>query len=435
MRTSRIARHTAQVVDALNSPRRNLRPVVGTSTSRPSTPPAQQTADSDSPLSTPPQTPQTDRKILVSSVHSSTRKRKRGTDTPDPSLDPSATIESSTLTATKTSPRKASTTEKPKKARRQPAKQIKGRDGKIKVEPPAAWEQMYNLTKEMRKEWQAPVDTMGCESLAEDRRTPRDRRFQTLVALMLSSQTKDTVTAVAMRNLQEHLPGGFTLQSMRKVEPSFLNNLIEKVGFHNNKTKYIKRAAEILAEQHGGDIPDTIEGLIALPGVGPKMAYLCMSAAWGKDEGIGVDVHVHRITNLWGWHKTKDPEETRAMLESWLPREKWHDINHLLVGFGQTWCPPVGRKCEQCRLSHEGLCPSAVVAKKVQKSVSKEQKATKDAAGEEVIHEQIKIGTLEEPVKAEQLDELNFAISASPTADIEDSIPHRRRSARQLKAH
>jgi len=90
---------------------------------------------------------------------------------------------------------------------------------------------------------------------------------------------------------------------------------------------------------HSSDIPSTIEGLVSLPGVGPKMAYLCMSAAWGRDEGIGVDVHVHRITNLWGWHKTKTPEETRITLEAWLPRDKWHDINHLLVGFGQTWCP------------------------------------------------------------------------------------------------
>jgi endonuclease-3 len=68
------------------------------------------------------------------------------------------------------------------------------------------------------------------------------------------------------------------------------------------------------------------------------MAYLTMSAAWGRDEGIGVDVHVHRITNLWGWNKTQQPEQTRAILESWLPKDKWHDINNLLVGFGQTIC-------------------------------------------------------------------------------------------------
>jgi endonuclease-3 len=92
------------------------------------------------------------------------------------------------------------------------------------------------------------------------------------------------------------------------------------------------------------------------------MAYLTMSAAWGRDEGIGVDVHVHRITNLWGWNKTQQPEQTRSALESWLPKDKWHDINNLLVGFGQTICLPVGRKCGECKLAERGLCPSAVIA-------------------------------------------------------------------------
>ena len=115
---------------------------------------------------------------------------------------------------------------------------------------------------------------------------------------------------------------------------------------------------------------------MTLPGVGPKMAYLCMSAAWGLTEGIGVDVHVHRITNLWGWHVTKGPEETRKALEAWLPRERWHEINHLLVGFGQTICLPVGRDCGTCRLSERGLCPSAVVGKKkVVKRVKREKVA------------------------------------------------------------
>lgn len=115
------------------------------------------------------------------------------------------------------------------------------------------------------------------------------------------------------------------------------------------------------------------------------MAYLCMSAAWGKDEGIGVDVHVHRITNLWGWHKTKQPEETRTALQAWLPRDKWHDINNLLVGFGQTICLPVGRKCGDCKLADRGLCPSAVVTKSTK--VKKEEVVVKveGVNGDEVV--------------------------------------------------
>mgnify|MGYP001599599697 CR=1 FL=1 len=154
------------------------------------------------------------------------------------------------------------------------------------------------------------------------------------------------------------------LENILAVPAERLNELIWAVGFHNNKTRYIKGAAEILRDSHGGDIPDTAEGLMALPGVGPKMAYLCLSAAWGKVEGIGVDVHVHRITNLWGWHGragTKGPEETRARLEGWVPRGKWAEINWLLVGFGQTVCMSEKgrRRCGECEVGLEGLCGAA----------------------------------------------------------------------------
>jgi endonuclease-3 len=282
------------------------------------------------------------------------------------------------VTEVRRSPRKALKTEEittpARKPKRQPAKQIKSENGEIKVEPPVGWEEMYSVTTELRKRHLAPVDTMGCESLAEDHRPPLERRLQTLVALMLSSQTKDTVTAVAMKNLQQNLPGGFTLSSLLAVDQEHLNQLISKVGFHNNKARFIKQTAAILQEKFAGDIPDTIEGLTSLPGVGPKMAYLTMSAAWGRDEGIGVDVHVHRITNLWGWHKTSTPEQTRAALEAWLPRDKWHDINHLLVGLGQTICLPVGRRCGECDLNARKLCPSAVAGSPAKRRVKQEIK-------------------------------------------------------------
>ena len=217
----------------------------------------------------------------------------------------------------------------------------------------------------------------------------KDKRFQTLIALMLSSQTKDTTNAIAMRRLQTELPSpGLTLENVLVVNPVKLNEMIYVVGFHNNKTRYIKAAALILRDDYAGDIPDTIEGLMSLPGVGPKMAYLCLSAAWGRTEGIGVDVHVHRITNLWGWHNTKAPEDTRASLEAWLPRERWHEINHLLVGFGQTICLPVGRKCGECVLSEKGLCPAAVVnKKKVVKKVK--EVVTVKGEGNEAVEEKI----------------------------------------------
>ncbi|KAF1849379.1 DNA glycosylase [Cucurbitaria berberidis CBS 394.84] len=341
------------------------------------------------------------------------RKRKRGQDTPVVVKLESKEI----LVATIASPKKES---KPKKARRMPAKKIKALDGSVKVEPPSHWEEIYALTRQMRNEHVAPVDTMGCESLADRTRSPRDQRFQTLVALMLSSQTKDTVTAVAMRGMQEKMPGGFNLESVLALEPPALNAFINKVGFHNLKTKYIKQTAEILRDKWNSEIPDTIEGLTSLPGVGPKMGYLTLSAAWGRDEGIGVDVHVHRITNLWGWHKTQQPEQTRAALESWLPKDKWHDINNLLVGFGQTICLPVGRKCGDCKLADRGLCPSSVVAKS--KKIKKEEAVVKIEApsGESIVQENSIFAEVSE-VKAEDA-----------TLDIEDiGMEPRKRAPRK----
>ncbi|OOF92837.1 hypothetical protein ASPCADRAFT_210094 [Aspergillus carbonarius ITEM 5010] len=275
--------------------------------------------------------------------------------------------------------------EKPGRARRVPARKIKRESGEYTVEPPSNWETMYAMVKKMREENPtAPVDTMGCAELHWRASSPRDRRFQTLIALMLSSQTKDTVTAVAMQRLHTELgdqaatnvkkepdeynwkpteqvkDSTLNLENILAVTPERLNELIRTVGFHNNKTKYIKAAALIIRDQYDSDIPSTAPELMKLPGVGPKMAFLCMSAAWGKHDGIGVDVHVHRITNLWGWHKTKNPEETRMALESWLPKDKWHEINKLLVGLGQTVCLPVARRCGECDLAGTKLCKSEI---------------------------------------------------------------------------
>ncbi|KAI1662587.1 putative DNA repair protein NTG1 [Daldinia decipiens] len=254
---------------------------------------------------------------------------------------------------------------------RKPARKAVNADtGETTVSAPSDWEEIYDAVKVMRSPGgvaaNAAVDTMGCERLADTTLSPRDQRFQTLIALMLSSQTKDTTNAVAMKRLQTelppHAPGappGLNLENVLAADPDLINKLIWAVGFHNNKTKYIKQAAPILRDQWGGDIPNTIEGLVALPGVGPKMGYLCLSAAWDRTEGIGVDVHVHRITNMWGWHTTKNPEETRLALQSWLPRDRWREINWLLVGFGQAVCLPVGRRCGDCDLGLRGLCKAA----------------------------------------------------------------------------
>lgn len=299
----------------------------------------------------------------------------------------------------------------PRRQRKPARKTVDAETGESTVTAPSDWEEVYSAVKAMRQPGgpaaNAAVDTMGCERLALPNASPRDKRFQTLIALMLSSQTKDTTNAIAMKRLQTelppHAPGappGLNLENILAVDPEHLNQLIWAVGFHNNKTKYIKAAALILRDKWNGDIPSTIEGLVALPGVGPKMAHLCLSAAWDRTEGIGVDVHVHRITNMWGWHATKNPEETRLALQSWLPRDRWREINWLLVGFGQTVCLPVGKKCGDCELGLRGLCKAAerkkvAEGRRVRESVAVKAEI-KDEDGETKVKVEVKVEEKEE---------------------------------------
>ncbi|RPA89803.1 DNA glycosylase [Choiromyces venosus 120613-1] len=297
----------------------------------------------------------------------------------------------------------------------------------VKVEAPENWEEMYEKLREMRKKVKAPVDTMGCERLGDKAATPKLRRFHTLISLMLSSQTKDTINAVAMKDLQEKLPGGLCLESILEVEPKRLDELIRIVGFHNRKTEYIKKAAVIIRDKHGGDIPDTFEGLTALPGVGPKMAHLCLSAAWDRTEGIGVDVHVHRICNLWGWVKTTTPEGTREALQAWLPRDKWREINFLLVGFGQTICLPRGRKCEECTLS-DRLCRAAFTEPR-KLGVKREKRVISEDSDEDFDDDNYAapkrpVRPKRRRVKVEVKEEVEEAEDEDALVDIEDAVPN-----------
>ncbi|KAI0333122.1 DNA glycosylase [Cubamyces sp. BRFM 1775] len=234
---------------------------------------------------------------------------------------------------------------------------------------PPRWRETYDAIKRMRSRIVAPVDTMGCDQAQLKETDPKNQRFSTLVSLMLSSQTKDEVTDAAVAKLREAVGGSLSVDAILQADESAISEAICKVGFWRRKTQYIKQAAQKLHDEFDGDVPKTADELCSLPGVGPKMAFLALQVAWKINAGIGVDVHVHRITNRLGWHKppTKTPEETRLNLQSWLPVELHAEINHLLVGFGQTICSPVGPKCDHCELS-DGSCPSARKVVKVSSS-------------------------------------------------------------------
>lgn len=204
----------------------------------------------------------------------------------------------------------------------------------------------------MRAKRDAAVDSMGCERCADPAAPPAVQRYQNLVSLMLSSQTKDPIVFAATRRLIAH---GLTPASMVATSEARIVELIWGVSFHNNKARFIRAASQLLLERHGGDIPSTLAGLLELPGVGPKMAYIAMSSCWGENVGIGVDTHVHRIANRLGWVRTVAPEATRAALEAFLPRDVWAEINVLLVGFGQQQCLPIGPRCDGCL--NASICP------------------------------------------------------------------------------
>ena len=143
------------------------------------------------------------------------------------------------------------------------------------------------------------------------RQRPPVQRFQCLISLMLSSQTKDEVNFAAMVRLREH---GLTVDNILNTDQESLGKLIYPVGFWRNKAKYIKQVCQILRDKYNDDIPDNVQDLCKLPGVGPKMAHLTMNNGWGRQSGIGVDVHVHRIVARLGWTDPdlcKTPEQTR----------------------------------------------------------------------------------------------------------------------------
>ena len=228
-------------------------------------------------------------------------------------------------------------------------------ENKVHKWEPKDWKKVVENIAKMRSDTVAAVDTMGCHKCHDEEVSPETKRFQMLVALMLSSQTKDTTTFAVMQKLKA---AGLSTKRIIEMSVSELEQIIKPCNFYKRKTVFIKGAAQFCEDEHNGDIPSTVDGLCRIKGVGPKMAHLAMHTAWGVVTGIAVDTHVHRIAHRLGWVKNpcKEPTKTQTELESWLPHEYWRDINHLLVGLGQTICSPRNPQCKQCL--NNKLCPT-----------------------------------------------------------------------------
>jgi len=192
------------------------------------------------------------------------------------------------------------------------------------------------LLREARRAWQLPYVT----EVAMTRRDP----FRVLISTVLSLRTKDATTAAASQRLYA-LADNPT--DMLRLTQEQIEKAIYPVGFYRLKAAHIRSICQILLNKYGGRVPDELDALIALPGVGRKTANLVITIGYGK-PGICVDTHVHRITNRWGYVQTKSPEQTEMALRHKLSRMYWIEFNDTLVSFGQNLCHPVSPRCSVC---------------------------------------------------------------------------------------
>jgi len=171
--------------------------------------------------------------------------------------------------------------------------------------------------------------------------------FKVLVATILSSRTMDGTTAAAARRLFERAKNPRELSKLTEDE---LRELIFPVGFYNAKARHLKLLPEVLEKQFNGEIPQDVDELTKLPGVGRKTANLVVAVAF-KKPAVCVDIHVHRIFNRLGYIKTTTPLKTEMELRRIFPQKFWTTFNSYFVSFGQNTCRPVNPKCGVCPVS------------------------------------------------------------------------------------
>jgi endonuclease-3 len=184
--------------------------------------------------------------------------------------------------------------------------------------------------------WQTPIVTLMAETYGSP--------FRVLISCILSLRTQDATTAQASHRLFSLAD---TPEAMLKLSTEQIEKAIFPVGFYRTKAITIRNICRILVEEYQGKVPDTIDELLKLKGVGRKTANLVVTLGYGK-PGICVDTHVHRISNRWGYVRTKDPQQTEIALRAKLPKQYWIEYNDLLVSFGQNLCRPISPLCSQC---------------------------------------------------------------------------------------
>ena len=176
--------------------------------------------------------------------------------------------------------------------------------------------------------------------------------FQLLVATILSAQCTDDRVNIVTPPLFKKYP---TAKEMAKAKQEDIEELIRSAGFYKNKAKNIKEASRVLITQHGGIVPEVLEDLVALAGVGRKTANVVLGNAYDIISGIVVDTHVTRLSNRLGWVKTENAVVIERELQKVIPHENWIMLSHWLISHGRVVCKARTPKCEVCFLQE--ICP------------------------------------------------------------------------------
>jgi endonuclease-3 len=204
----------------------------------------------------------------------------------------------------------------------------------------------------------APVEETiaRLRSAYPDARTALDwsNPLELLVATILSAQTTDVRVNSVTPDLFTKYP---TAHDLADADPTELEETIRPTGFFRNKAKSLQGMARALVEDHGGEVPPTMEDLVALPGVGRKTANVVLGNAFSIDEGVVVDTHVRRLSNRLGFSSQSDPEKIETDLIRTVPKEDWTVFSHLLILHGRSVCKARKPACGDCVVND--LCPSA----------------------------------------------------------------------------
>jgi endonuclease-3 len=202
------------------------------------------------------------------------------------------------------------------------------------------------------------IDGMELPAVEKISQSQQEDPFQVLIATLLSARTQDATTHAASTRLFKIAP---TPKAMVELTVRQIEKLIYPVSFYRNKARFVKATSETLIRRFDGRVPDSLEEMVQLPGVGRKTANLVMILAFQSHRHICVDTHVHRISNRLGWVRTRTPEETEQALYKATDARWWPLLNLYLVTWGQNTCRPVYPRCGDCSLV--AGCPKIGVIK------------------------------------------------------------------------